>query len=180
MQCWPSPCRLHQVGSAQAQASHHCWACCQPSTSIATLRANATSDYFTGRRCRWLCRHRWEYGSLTEATSFFSDDQAAIALTRDHQYYVSTRYIDMHYHWILWVIEQGFPCLVYCSTDDMVTEPLTKTLPFAKVQHFVVGLGLLANRGGYRKWVWSRMIKLLGIAWTVYDRLAHACLHRYI
>jgi hypothetical protein len=48
----------------------------------------------------------------------------------------------MCYHWICWVIEQGSLHLIYCPTDDMVTDALTKALPSIKVKHFTAGLGL--------------------------------------
>ena len=75
-------------------------------------------------------------------TTLFSDNQAAIALTRDHQYHSRTKHIDVRYHFIRWVIEQGSLRLIYCPTDDMVADTLTKALPSAKVKHFATGLGL--------------------------------------
>ncbi len=82
------------------------------------------------------------FGSLTAMTTLFSDNQAAIALTRDHQYHACMKYIDKQYHFIRWVIEQGFLHLIYCPMDDMVADTLTKPLPSAKVKHFAAGLGL--------------------------------------
>ncbi len=82
------------------------------------------------------------FGSLTAATTLFSDNQAAIALTQDHQYHAHTKHIDVQYHFIRWVIEQGSLHLIYCPTDDMVADMLTKALPSAKVKHFATGLGL--------------------------------------
>ena len=82
------------------------------------------------------------FGSLTAVTTLFSDNQVAIALTRDHQYHTCTKHIDMWYHFIRWVIEQGSLHLIYCLTDDMVADMLTKALPSAKVKHFATGLGL--------------------------------------
>jgi len=46
------------------------------------------------------------FGAIPEATTMFSDNQAAIYLTRDHQYHVYTKRTDVRYHWIRWVIEQ--------------------------------------------------------------------------
>jgi hypothetical protein len=63
----------------------------------------------------------------------------------DHQYHARTKHIDVRYHWIRWVIEQGSLRLVYCPTDDMVADALTKALPSAKVKHFAAGLGLRAK-----------------------------------
>jgi hypothetical protein len=79
---------------------------------------------------------------IKPSTTLFSDNQAAISLTKDHQYHVHTKHIDVRYHFIRWVIEQGSLCLVYCPTDDMVMDMLTKALPSAKVKHFTAGLRL--------------------------------------
>ncbi len=48
----------------------------------------------------------------------------------------------MQYHWIRWVVEEGAMCLVYCPTDDMVANMLTKVLPSPKVKHFATCLSL--------------------------------------
>jgi transposase InsO family protein len=85
------------------------------------------------------------FGSLADATTMFSDNQSAIALARDHQYHARTKHIDVRYHWIRWVIEQGSVRLIYCPTDDMVADVLTKALPSTKVKHFAAGLGLRAK-----------------------------------
>jgi hypothetical protein len=91
----------------------------------------------------------WLHSLLSEVfepikppTTLFSDNQAAIALTHDHQYHSRTKHIDMRYHFICWVIEQGSLHLIYCPTNNMVTDMLTKALPSAKVKHFATGLGL--------------------------------------
>ena len=85
------------------------------------------------------------FRGFKDATTLFSDNQSAIALTRDHQYHTHTKHIDVRYHWIRWVIEQGSLRLVYCPTDDMVADVLTKALPSVKVKQFAAGLGLRAK-----------------------------------
>ena len=85
------------------------------------------------------------FGTLTAPTALFSDNQAAIMLTCNHQYHVCTKHINMWYHFIQWVIEQGSLHIIYCLTNDMVTDALTKALPSAKVKHFMAGLGLCAE-----------------------------------
>ena len=82
------------------------------------------------------------FGKLGDATTMFSDNQSAIALARDHQYHARTKHIDVRYHWIRWVIEQGSVQLIYCPTNDMVADALTKALPSTKVKHFATSLGL--------------------------------------
>ena len=85
------------------------------------------------------------FGPITAATTLFSNNQAAIALICDHQYHSHTKHIDVCYHFIHWVIKKGSLRLIYCPTDDMVADTLTKALPSTKVKHFAAGLGLHAK-----------------------------------
>jgi hypothetical protein len=75
-------------------------------------------------------------------TTLFSDNQSAIALTKDHQYHARTKHIDVRFLFIRWIVEQGVLRQVYCPTDDMIADTLTKALPSTKVKHFAVELGL--------------------------------------
>ncbi len=82
------------------------------------------------------------FGPFTKPLTLFSDNQAAIVLTRDHQYHMRMKHIDVCYHWICWVVEEGAMRLIYCPTDDMVADALMKALPSPKVKHFATCLGL--------------------------------------
>ncbi len=77
--------------------------------------------------------------------TLFSDNQSAIALTKEHQYHACTKHIDIHYHFIHWVIENSSMRLIYCPTEEMLADTLTKALPSTKVKHFAVELGLHAT-----------------------------------
>ena len=77
-----------------------------------------------------------------EPTTLFSDNQSAIALTKDHQYHPRTKHIDIRFHFIRWIIDNGSIRLIYCPTEDMLADTLTKALPSPKVKHFAVELGL--------------------------------------
>ena len=79
-----------------------------------------------------------------EPTTLFSDNQSAIALTKDHQYHARTKHIDIRFHFIRWIVENGSLRLVYCPTNDMVADVLTKALPSPKVKHFAKELGLVS------------------------------------
>ena len=52
------------------------------------------------------------FGKFKSAMVMFSDNQAIIALTCNHQYHVCTKHINVCYHWICWVVEQGTLWLV--------------------------------------------------------------------
>ena len=70
------------------------------------------------------------FGTFSNPIIHFSNNQAMIVLTHDHQYYVCTKHIDVCYHWIHWVVKEGALCLMYCPTDDMVADALTKVLSY--------------------------------------------------
>lgn len=82
------------------------------------------------------------FSPVAGPTVLFSDNQSAIALASDHQYHARTKHIDVRFHFIRWVVEEGRIRLVYCPTDEMVADALTKALPSAKVKHFASALGL--------------------------------------
>lgn len=75
-------------------------------------------------------------------TPLHSDNQSAIALAKDHQYHARTKHIDIRYHFIRWIIDEGKIRLIYCPTNDMVADIFTKALPSPKVKHFAQELGL--------------------------------------
>jgi hypothetical protein len=85
------------------------------------------------------------FGPFNSPITMFSNNQAVIVLTCDHQYHARTKHIDVRYHWIRWVVEEGAMHLMYCPTDDMVADALTKALPSPKVKHFAACLGLHAK-----------------------------------
>ena len=78
-------------------------------------------------------------------TTLFSDNKSAIELTKDHQYHARTKHIDIRFHFIRYIVENGSIRLVYCPTDDMTADMLTKALPSVKAKYFMSQLGLLAT-----------------------------------
>jgi hypothetical protein len=118
----------------------------QEIVSLSTTESEYVAATHGMKEALWLRSLLSElFGPISEATTLFSDNQAAIALTKDHQYHARTKHIDVRYHFIRWVIERGSLRLVYCPTEDMVADALTKALPSAKVKHFAAGLGLLTK-----------------------------------
>ena len=88
------------------------------------------------------------FSPLSGPTTLFLDNQSAIALAKDHQYHAQTKHIDVCFHFIQWIIEDGKLHLIYCPTANMVTDVFTKALPSPKVKHFTSELGLCNTWGG--------------------------------
>lgn len=113
------------------------------------LLSTSESEYIAAthgmKEALWLRNLLTEaFEPLSDATTLFSDNQSAIALTRDHQFHACTKHIDICYHFIHWVVENGTLCLVYGLTADMVADTLTKVLPLPKIKHFAECLRLCA------------------------------------
>jgi len=118
----------------------------QEIVSLSTTESEYIAATHGGKEALWLRSLISEvFGDIKGPTTLFSDNQAAIALTCDNQYHPRMKHIDVRYHWICWVVEKGSIRLVYCPTDDMVADALTKALPSAKVKHFASAFGLCAK-----------------------------------
>jgi hypothetical protein len=93
----------------------------------------------------WLCSFISEvFGNTLASTTIFSDNKSTIELSKDHQYHAHTKHIDIKYHFIRWVIENGSIRLIYCLTEDMLADTLTKPLENVKAKNFASELGLRA------------------------------------
>ena len=77
-----------------------------------------------------------------ETTTLFSDNQSAITLTKEHQYHARTKHINICFHFIRWIVEDGKLRLIYCPMEEMVADIFTKALVSMKVKHFASELGL--------------------------------------
>jgi len=112
--------------------------------SLSTTESEYIAATYAAKEALWLRSLIFQiFGISLSATTLYSDNQSAIALTKEHQYHARTKHIDIHYHFIRWIVEEGKIRLIYCPTDEMVADTLTKALPSAKVKHFAGALGLV-------------------------------------
>ena len=115
----------------------------QDTISLLTMEAEYVAAMHAVKEALWLQTLINEiFGSLTGATTLHCDNQSAIALTKDHQYHACTKHIDVCFHFICWIIEEGKVKLVYCPMNDMLVDMFTKALPSTKGKHFASALGL--------------------------------------
>jgi hypothetical protein len=81
-------------------------------------------------------------------TTIHCDNQAVIKLITTDNYHFCTRHLDQHYHFICKVVSKEVLKLIYCPTNDMVVDVLTKALPKWKVVVHVNALGMHHACGG--------------------------------
>lgn len=111
--------------------------------SLSTTESEYVAITHASKEALWLRSLIGQvFAPFAGPTPLNSDNQSAIALARDHQYHARTKHIDIRFHFIRWVIEDKKIQLIYCPTDDMIADALTKALPSPKVKHFASALGL--------------------------------------
>jgi hypothetical protein len=121
-----------------------CWSSKkQEIVSLSTTESEYVAAMHGLKEAMWLLGIIGEmFLSSNGPIDIFCNNQSAIALAQDHQFHPHTKHIDVHYHFIQWVIEKGSVCLIYCPMHDMVADIFTKALPSPKVKHLAVSLGL--------------------------------------
>ena len=82
---------------------------------------------------------------LSLPITIYSDNQSAIALTKEAQHHARTKHIDLRFHFICEAVDSAALAVQYCPTEHMVADLLTKALPRAKVNYFASRLGICST-----------------------------------
>jgi hypothetical protein len=115
----------------------------QEIVTLSTAEAEYVAATHAAKEAIWLRRLIFELFPLsTSPTTLYCDNQAAIKLAIDDNYHARTKHIDIQYHFIRQVIADDTIVLIYCPTDDMAADFLTKSLPKWKVSTHACTLGL--------------------------------------
>ena len=124
-------------GGAVSWSSKH-----QSIVTLSTAEAEYVAATHAAKEAVWLREFISGVYQPQEPMPLHPDSQSAIALARNEQFHTRTKHIDIHFHFIRYVIEAGKILIDYCPTEDMVADTLTKALPSAKAKHFASALGL--------------------------------------
>jgi hypothetical protein len=115
----------------------------QELVTLSTAEAEYVAATHAAKEAIWLRRLIFELFSIPPSpTTLFCDNQAAIKLAIDDNYHARTKHIDIRFHFIRQAITDDTLTLIYCPTDDMTADILTKSLPKWKVSTHVCTLGL--------------------------------------
>ena len=119
--------------------------CKQPTVALSSTEAEYMALSQATKEAIWLKWLLEELGFHTpsQASIIHSDNQGCIALGKNPVHHARTKHIDIHHHFIRERIETGEIQVVFCGTDDMLADVLTKGLTKAKHEHFTSGMGLL-------------------------------------
>jgi hypothetical protein len=124
----------------------------QELVTLSTAEVEYVAATHATKECIWLRRLTGElFPSFNTTTTLFCDNQATLKLTQNDNYHARTKHIDIRVHFICKVIVGGAINMVYCPTEDMTADILTKALPHWKVRCHSLGLGLRQPSGGVQE-----------------------------
>ena len=94
----------------------------------------------------WLHRILQDLGiSHAKATSLFIDSQSAIKLAKNPVFHSKTKHVDTKYHHIRSLIAKDVLKLVYCPSEDQISDIFMKLLGRIKFTKFRDELGICCN-----------------------------------
>jgi hypothetical protein len=121
----------------------------QELVTLSTAEAKYVAAMHAAKECIWLRHLIGEiFPRLIDQTTLFCNNQAALRLVTDDNFHTCTKHIDIRFHFIHQTVEDRSINLIYCPTDDMTADILTKVLPRWKVATHALGLGLRRASGG--------------------------------
>ena len=115
----------------------------QELVTLSTAKSEYIAATYAAKEVLWLRQIIKEvFQPLEEPITLYSDSQLEIALTKDGLYHAQTKHIDIWYHFICFKVQKKTINLIYCPTEEMTADILTKALPSIKAKHFARVLGL--------------------------------------
>ena len=107
----------------------------QATVALSSTEAEYIALCAASQEVVWLRRLLASMGlQQKEPTTLNEDNQGTIALSKNPKSHARTKHIDIKYHYVREVVEREEIELVYCSTDKMIADILTKGLPKPKFE----------------------------------------------
>lgn len=115
----------------------------QEIVSLSTVEAEYVALTHATKEAIWLRNFLTEvYRAPLDPVTLYGDNQGALALAHDDKFHARTKHIDIRFHFVRYAVETNKIKLVYCPTEDMTADVLTKALPSMKAKHFASSMGL--------------------------------------
>src|SRR6266702_710691 len=115
----------------------------QELVTLSTAEAKYVAATHASKETIWLCKLLGKlFPSLLILTPLYCDNQAVLKLATNDNYHACTKHINLCFHFIRQTIASGVLKLLYCPTENMVMDILTKALPKWKVVALVTTLSI--------------------------------------
>ena len=115
----------------------------QASVALSSTEAEYISAAHACQELLWLRQLLAEIGEqITGPTTLFEDNQGCIKLANNDKGSARTKHIDIRYHHLRDLTERNIIELVYCETNNMIADALTKPLSKQKLDELKIMIGL--------------------------------------
>lgn len=102
----------------------------QSTVAISSTEAEYVAAAYASQELVWLRQLLSDMGlPMTSATTLFEDNQGCIGMIQSERSSSRTKHIDVKYHLLRDLREQGIINVKYCPTDKMTADMMTKPLP---------------------------------------------------
>ena len=115
----------------------------QTSVALSSTEVEYIAAAHAVKEAIWLRCLLTELGeSLKLPTTLFIDNQSAMAIARNPEFHDRTKHIEVRYHFLRQVVDDGEIHLEYLPTGEQIADVLTKGLSREKHEVFVRKMGL--------------------------------------
>ena len=112
--------------------------------ALSSMEAEYIVETHTAKEAIWLRMFVNEInGGMRGPLTLMVDNQGAIALAKDNEFYLRTIHTDLQYYFIHEAIEDGKVKILYIPSMDNTADIFTKPLAKPKFKQFVEALGLV-------------------------------------
>lgn len=109
----------------------------QPTVALSTCEAEYTALASTMQECKYLEQLLEGIDDYKDTqTVVYEDNQGTIALAKNLVNQQRCKYVDIKYHFVRLIVNEGKMCLLYCTTEEMVADIMTKTASKLKLKRF--------------------------------------------
>ena len=116
----------------------------QVSVALSSTEAEYVSLAYTSQEAIWLRQLLVDLGvPAAQATTIYEDNQASIKVANSDKLNARTKHIDVRHHYLRDLVNCSVINLVYCETDVMIADALTKPLPRPKFEELRLLMGLV-------------------------------------
>ena len=116
----------------------------QPTVAVSTAEAEYMSAASAVKEALWLRKLSADLGMSMETVQISCDNQGAIKLLKHPIASVRSKHIDVMHHFARERVARREVKFLYCASEDMVADCLTKALPPTKFQKCCKGMGVHA------------------------------------
>ena len=107
----------------------------QSTVALSTTEAEYMAVTEAVKEAIWLQGMAKTLGLVQEHINVYCDSQSAIHLAKNQVYHARTKHIDVRFHFVREIIEEGKICLQKIKTADNPADMMTKVVTTIKFEH---------------------------------------------